>query len=159
LSAWLAALLVWTVAATCATGLLVLLGPGARRPGSAVEAVPDVAETGPDPTDPIVGAADTIIGLLDGLLLQLVSQPEAFDRVSWIEDLLSEGYVLALMLETEAQRMGWDSERVLARNEPYAERQVVQHARRQRAMRYRARALRARLDELTSRRALHDRGG
>lgn len=124
-----------------------------------MEAVPDVAETGPDPTDPIVGAADTIIGLLDGLLLQLVSQPEAFDRVSWIEDLLSEGYVLALMLETEAQRMGWDSERVLARNEPYAERQVVQHARRQRAMRYRARALRARLDELTSRRALHDRGG
>ena len=94
------------------------------------------------------GAETAVLEVVAVLLEVVRERPQALEHLTWIQELLADGYALALRLDGGSLRLGREIEELLETGGPDVASAVTERVRRRSDLDRRARQLRDRLDAL-----------
>lgn len=132
--------MIW-IAASAAVALLISRAAWLRRRR---------ARHAPDTGSPTSEVVEPIMHVLAAVLEETERHPDAMARLKWVEDLLTDGYGVALSLEAERTRLSREIDDTLDLGGPDVQSRVAVLARRLRHVENDARRLRERLDSVWS---------
>jgi hypothetical protein len=136
MSWWQTGIVVW-IAASAAVALVISRAAWLRR-GRARHA-PDTGSSTSEVVQPIMH-------VLGAVQEEAKRYPSAVARLTWVEDLLTDGYGVTLSLEAEYRRLSREIDDLLDAGGPDVQSQVAARARELRHAEHDARQLRERLD-------------
>jgi hypothetical protein len=133
---WVTGILIW-IAASAAVALVISRASWLRRRR---------ARHAPDIGSPTSEVLQPLMHVLTAVLEEAEQHPDGVARLTWVEDLLTDGYGVSLSLEAESRRLSREIDDVLDAGGPEVQPRVAALARRRRHAENDARLLRERLD-------------